>query len=113
LNAQELLDRLDALGIELQAQDGRLRVSAARGSLDDALKQAIGEHKAELLTLLAARTPGHLPALPHLPADGPLPLSLFQERLWILQQLEPQNTTYLLSASWRAPAGARQLADSR
>lgn len=106
MNAQELLDRLDAMGIELLAHEGRLRVSAARGSLDETLKQAIGEHKAELLTLLAARTPGHAPPLPRLPADGPLPLSLFQERLWILQQLEPQNTTYLLSASWRAPAGS-------
>jgi len=48
-------------------------VGGARGSVDETLKQAIGEHKAEVLTWRAARTPGHAPPLPSLPADGPLP----------------------------------------
>ena len=106
MNARELLDRLDAIGVTLDASEGRLRVSAARGRLDDELKHAIGEHKAELLVLLAGRHASSELPVARVPADGPLPLSLFQERLWILQQLEPESTTYLLSAIWRAPDGA-------
>lgn len=102
MNARELLDRLDALGVELEATDGRLRVSAARGSLGDDLKKAIGEHKPELMAMLAER---QARANERVAPDGLLPLSLFQERLWILQQLEPANTTYLMSAVWRAPQG--------
>ena len=106
MNARELLDRLDAIGVTLDASEGRLRVSAARGRLDDELKHAIGEHKAELLVLLAGRHASSELPVARVPVDGPLPLSLFQERLWILQQLEPESTTYLLSAIWRAPDGA-------
>lgn len=105
MNARELLDRLDALGVELQATDGRLRVSAARGRLGDDLKQAIGEHKPELMALLAERQSHVAEPVATVAPDGPLPLSLFQERLWILQQLEPASTTYLMSAVWRAPDG--------
>src|SRR5690606_19497368 len=37
------------------------------------------------------------PLRPTVAPEGALPLSLFQERLWILQQLEPQSTTYLMA----------------
>ena len=106
MNARELLNRLDAMGVTLEAADGRLRVSAARGRMDDELKQAIGDHKAELLVLLEDRYAAVEQPLTRVAPDGPLPLSLFQERMWILQQLEPDNTTYLLSVIWRAPDGA-------
>jgi amino acid adenylation domain-containing protein len=106
LNAIELLNRLDAMGVQLKAADGRLLVRAARGRLDDALKQAISDNKSELLTLLVGRDPVEEPPLPRVAPDGQLPLSLFQERLWILQQLEPDSTTYLTSAIWRAPENA-------
>lgn len=106
MNARELLAQLEGLGVELTADEGRLRVSAAKGRLDDELKHAIGEHKPELLALLAQRRgPGAGPVA-GVAHDGPLPLSPFQERLWILQQLEPDSTTYLMATTWLAPAGA-------
>jgi len=105
LNAHELLAQLQGLGVELTADEGRLRVSAARGRLDEDLKHAIGEHKTELLALLAQRrAPGAGPVA-GVAHDGPLPLSPFQERLWILQQLEPDSTTYLMATTWLAPLG--------
>ncbi|HSX93934.1 MAG TPA: condensation domain-containing protein, partial [Hydrogenophaga sp.] len=112
MNARELLHRLEGLGVDLEVAEGRLRVSASRGRLDDELKTAIAGHKTELMALLAER--GGVAHAPHAsPAgkadtapratvahDGLLPLSLFQERLWILQQLEPESTTYLLALAW-------------
>jgi len=110
LNARELLHRLEGLGVDLEVAEGRLRVSASRGRLDDELKTAIAGHKTELMALLAERgavphAPHHAPKAdaaprPTVAHDGLLPLSLFQERLWILQQLEPESTTYLLALAW-------------
>ncbi|NIM40834.1 MAG: amino acid adenylation domain-containing protein [Hydrogenophaga sp.] len=112
MNARELLHRLEGLGVDLEVAEGRLRVSASRGRLDDELKTAIAGHKTELMALLAERGGvAHAPHASHAPKidaapratvahDGLLPLSLFQERLWILQQLEPESTTYLLALAW-------------
>ena len=109
MNARELLHRLEGLGVDLEVAEGRLRVSASRGRLDDGLKADIAAHKAELMALLAERGAvahtGQAPRADEAPRarvahDGLLPLSLFQERLWILQQLEPESTTYLLALAW-------------
>ena len=96
MNARDLLSRLHSLGVQLEVAEGRLRVSASRGSLDDELKAQIAQHKPELMALLADRAAPEA-VQPTVAPEGPLPLSLFQERLWILQQLEPQSTTYLLA----------------
>ncbi|MFO1378709.1 MAG: amino acid adenylation domain-containing protein, partial [Steroidobacteraceae bacterium] len=61
----------------------------------------------ELLQLLAAREDGA--ALAHTsswPEDEPRPLSLFQERLWLLQRLDPTSRAFLIAAHWATPAGA-------
>ena len=109
MNAGELLAHLDALGVVLTDDQGKLRVNAARGQLDEVLKAAIGEHKRELLELLARRAARTFtPSEPIVPMarDGILPLSYFQERLWVMQQLDPESTVYNLVALWPAPKTA-------
>jgi amino acid adenylation domain-containing protein len=111
LSAIELVDRLDTLGVALVADGGRLRVTAARGQLTDDLKQAIAAHKTELLRLLAARD-AHVRAVQAVPRSGALPLSYFQERLWVLDCLEPDNTAFNLATRWASdtPIDAHRLA---
>jgi amino acid adenylation domain-containing protein len=99
LNAADLLAQLKSLGIDLVVDGGRLRVSAARGQLTAELKAAIATHKAEILALLATATP----EVPRIPRDEPLPLSFFQERLWVQSQFEPDSTAYNMVAGWESP----------
>ena len=84
-----LLAELEALGVRLRADNGRLRVNAAAGALTDDLRARIGEAKPELLTLLAARRTA---------PEGEYPVSFAQRRLWFLDQLEPGNSAYNLGA---------------
>jgi amino acid adenylation domain-containing protein len=102
LSASALLARLEILGVKLDAEGDRLRANAVPGVLSDDLKREIGANKTELIELLAQRA-NVGDALAPISRERPLPLSLFQERLWVMQQLEPENTSFLLAAAWLAP----------
>jgi amino acid adenylation domain-containing protein len=81
-----------------------LRVRAPPGALDVQTRQAIADHKAELIKLLDAGGGAES-------AEGaPIPraaseLSLFQERLWVIHQLEPENTAYNMAVIWPGAEG--------
>ena len=73
-----------------------------------ALKTEIGQHKAELITYLAAQdsadgASGEVP-IPVIPRNGYVPLSFAQQRLWFLNQLEKSN-----SATYNMPPTVIQL----
>ena len=102
MSASALLARLEILGVKLDAEGDRLRANAAPGVLTDDLKREIGAHKTELLKLLAQRANVRDTPVP-ISRESPLPLSFFQERLWVMQRLEPENTAFLLAAAWLAP----------
>jgi Condensation domain len=76
-------------------------VTAERGGLTEELKQTIAEQKSELLDTLANEAAGPSKDLLRIPRDGPLPLSSFQMRLWVLQRLEPDSTTYNMVTAWQ------------
>jgi amino acid adenylation domain-containing protein len=100
LTAADLLSLLESRGVALVADGDLLRVTAARGQLTEELKAAITVHKPALRALLAERAERMTPAVPRISRDGPLPLSSFQERLWVLNRLEPDSTDYNLVATW-------------
>ena len=97
----ELLAELEALNVRLEAEGGRLRVNAPKGSLTPALQAELSARKEELLRVLGERAVGGTAAAPRLAAiarNGTgLPLSFFQERLWVLDQLTPGDTTYSIA----------------
>lgn len=76
-------------------------MTAERGGLTEELKQTIAEQKSELLDALADETAGPSKDLLRIPRDGPLPLSSFQMRLWVLHRLEPDSTAYNMVTVWQ------------
>ncbi|MEP7049207.1 MAG: amino acid adenylation domain-containing protein [Pseudomonadota bacterium] len=95
----ELLNQLRALDIHVRVEAGRLRVNAPKGRMTPELEAALVAGKEELLReLSAAQAP---PLTPTPRAASQLPLSFFQERLWVLHRLEPELTTYNFGSSFR------------
>ncbi len=97
MTVAEFLAELSQRGISVWADGDNLRYRATRDALTPALREALRERKAEILAYLRpVSQPTNIPH-PLLPAkrEGALPLSFSQERLWFLQQLEPESHAYV------------------
>jgi amino acid adenylation domain-containing protein len=101
LTAGLLLTRLRSLGVNLAAVGERLRISAARGKLTDDMKEEIAVRKEELLDLLRSGLSPDGSDLVSILRDGVLPLSLFQQRLWVIHRLDPANVDYNMATVWQ------------
>jgi amino acid adenylation domain-containing protein len=104
-NAAELLTRLRAIGVQLSLEDETIRLNAPKGSLTPALQAALKASKPELLELLrAAQQNGRKGAaapIPRVARQELMPLSFAQQRLWFLQQMDPESTAYNLLTALR------------
>src|SRR5262245_21134505 len=98
MTTEELLTQVRQLDVRLWADGGRLRYSAAKCVLTEALKAALAERKADVLTFLQSATTvadgSRLSSIDHVSRDQPLPLSYAQQRLWFLDRLMPGSSFY-------------------
>jgi len=90
-------------GIELRIEDGKLKVSAPKGALDDATRAELSEHKDEIRRFLEAALESSPPAadatrIERTDPSRTEPLSSAQRRLWFLEQLDPASTVNNLPA---------------
>ena len=106
MTAEQLLTQLEANGVSLSAEGGRLRVNAPKGGLTEELKGAIAASKEALIALLERRFALRGKVLERMDRAERLPVSPFQERLWILQRLDPGSCAYNFAHAWKTPAGA-------
>src|SRR5258708_40145331 len=96
--ADDLLQVLRQLGIELRGDGDGLPFRAPRGALTPELRAELAERRDELLHLLGAGADGPPAAggIARAGRDRPLPLSFAQERLWFLEQLSAEGGLYNL-----------------
>jgi amino acid adenylation domain-containing protein len=81
----EILADLAQQGVQLWAEDGRLRYRAPKGVLTPMLRAMLTEHKGEIFALLRQH-----PA----EAQSLYPLSYGQQSLWFLRQIAPESAAY-------------------
>ncbi len=82
------------MGAEVSAVNDKLKVNASTSALTPNVRAEIAEHKHELLALLRERE--RIAAVDNAPIvsisrAARLPLSMFQQRLWILDQLRRED----------------------
>ncbi|MDF5732301.1 MAG: amino acid adenylation domain-containing protein, partial [Rhizonema sp. PD38] len=96
MNIEQLLVNLNKQGVKLWVEGEHLRVNAPKGVLTPETRGLLAQNKAELILLLQEKNAANDTDLPLIKADRPqnLPLSFSQERLWLLDQLEPDNPFY-------------------
>jgi len=106
VNALDVIIRFKSLGVSLSLDGDSVKVKARRGVLSPDLLKELRDHKEhirEILQRLPAEddpSPG-APPVTRLPRHGDLPLSFAQQRLWVLDQLEPDSPFYTLDVALR------------
>ncbi|AVP97136.1 hypothetical protein C7S18_07990 [Ahniella affigens] len=103
MNLDQTIAHCARLGVRLAlTDDGKLRVNAPSGVLDDALRATLGRHKDAITeTLLRQRA---LAAPTRADKAERYPLSHAQRRLWILDRIEPGSSAYLIPSAMPLPS---------
>ncbi len=98
--AAALIALLRTLDVHLRVEGGALRVNAPKGRLTPELEAALIASKRELVQVLseAPRADTASRGLSRVPRGEPLALSFLQERLWMLEQIQPGQTAYNLAS---------------
>lgn len=101
----EFLSHLRSRNIHLGVEGDKLRLNAPKGALTDELRAELHRRKAEILAFLqetaTPRPTNQPPPLARISREGDLPLSFAQQRLWVLDQLDPESPAYNLPLALR------------
>ncbi|MEP6501667.1 amino acid adenylation domain-containing protein [Microcoleus vaginatus] len=97
INTIEFINNLRKLDINLFMEGDRLRCNAPEGTLTPALKSEINARKAEIISFLhQANNQKNASAIAPISRtkNNTFPLSFAQQRLWFLNQLQPNSAFY-------------------
>lgn len=98
----QLLAELRQAKARVWADGDRLRYQAPKGALAPELLDELRARKAEVLEFCrAAQAETSAEALEPIPRDGDLPISLAQQRLWVLDRLEGPSAAYNIALALR------------
>ncbi len=102
MSIEATIKRCAELGVRLSlADDGRLRVVAEQGVIDDVLRGQLTAHRDAITAQLRSCSPVAAPE--SVPRGTPHPLSNAQRRLWILDRIEPGSSRYSIPSAMRLP----------
>ena len=102
------LARLRETGHAVRSEEGRLRVSAPSGVLTAELREELTARKAEILDFLRESrvfNGDDGPLLRPVPRGQPLPLSFAQQRLWMVEQMNPRSIRDIM---WACACDSRE-----
>ena len=94
MSLMDLLDVLAQKKIKLWLEGDALRFSAPADVFTSELKASVVEKKSEIIAFLKDAQKAKVDTIPHADRSQSIPLSLTQQRLWILHQLEPESVAY-------------------
>jgi amino acid adenylation domain-containing protein len=100
MNVYELIDFFRVNSIELKIVDGNLKFKGARELITSELLAGLKAHKQELIAMLGTTGTGYTIGRQSKHA-GPLPASFAQQRLWFLDQFEPESALYNIASAIR------------
>ncbi|OUR88833.1 hypothetical protein A9Q81_23010 [Gammaproteobacteria bacterium 42_54_T18] len=94
MSLMDLLDVLAQKKIKLWLEGDALRFSAPADVFTSELKASVVGKKSEIIAFLQDAQKAQVDTIPHADRSQSIPLSLTQQRLWILHQLEPESVAY-------------------
>ena len=98
----KFLDQLRFRGVELWVEGDRLKYSAPKGTLNDDVLNELRKRKDEILAHLQAATASATSQeIVAASRDQLLALSFAQQRIWFLDELEPDNPFYNVALAKR------------
>ena len=98
----ELMQRLQALGLRLHMDSGRLKVDAPKGVVDDDLKSTIAARRDDIVAALLSGDGDKrrgTDQIRRIARDGQLPISSAQQRFWFLDRMDPGRSHYNVGAT--------------
>src|SRR5919107_6186984 len=93
MNARKLIHEALQSGVQLWVEGDDLRYRASQAALTPERREQLSERKAEIVALLAKQNTKY---------SSP---SFAQQRLWLLQQMEPGDTSYNMRQAIRIKGG--------
>lgn len=101
MNVVDLLASLAKLDIRLWLEGENLRFSAPEGAFTGSIREQVVARKSEIIEFLRQARKLNEQPIPVIERDGPLPVSFSQQRLWVLDRLNPNDITYSMSSALR------------
>jgi amino acid adenylation domain-containing protein/non-ribosomal peptide synthase protein (TIGR01720 family) len=99
MDIDQLLIQFENNGIQLWVENDRLAYRATKGALTAELRSQLQKYKTEIITFLQGTALKAQDSIPIVSRESDLQLSLTQQRLWFLYQLEGASGTYNLSGA--------------
>ncbi len=96
MSTLELLSELRLLGVQISTDGQKLKCKAPNDTLTPRLKSALADRKAEIISFLheGEGIGSALAVIPIVSRAQDLPLSFAQQRLWFLDRIEPNSSSY-------------------
>src|SRR5690606_32339433 len=101
MNVVDLLASLAKLDIRLWLEGENLRFNAPEGVFTGEIREQVISRKAEIIAFLKQARKLNEQPIPVIGRDGPLPVSYSQQRLWVLDRLNPRDVTYNMTSALR------------